>query len=166
MATILAIPVLVVFIILQTTVVSRLPLMLGSADIVMLALVAWALQERVKNAWIWTAIGGLAVSYISAVPFYIPLISYLMITAIARVLTRHVWQTPLLAMFVTTALGTVINQGLTVMALKVTETPINTMSAINLVLLPSLLLNLVLALPIRALMVDLAHWAYPVEIKT
>jgi cell shape-determining protein MreD len=166
LATILAFPVLVILIILQTTIVSRLPLLLGTADLVLLALAAWALQERVKNAWIWAMIGGLIVSFISAVPFLVPLISYVSVTAIARVLQKHVWQTPLLAMFVTTILGTMIDQGLTILSLKVLQTPIDIWQAINQVLLPSLLLNLVLALPIRALMVELAQWAYPVEIQT
>lgn len=166
MATILALPVLVVLLILQTTIVSRLPLLLGTADLVLLALVAWALQERVKNAWIWAIFGGLIVSYISAVPFFVPLISYVLVTALARVLQKHVWQTPVLAMFVTTLLGTILSQGLSILALKIMQTPIDLFQAINQVLLPSLLLNLVLALPIRALMVDLAQWAYPVEIQS
>ncbi len=90
MATILALPILVMFVILQTVAVSRLPLLLGSADLVLLALTAWALQERVKNSWIWTIIGGLLVSLISAVPFFAPLIGYLVVTGLARILQRRV----------------------------------------------------------------------------
>lgn len=165
MATILALPVLVVLVILQTVVVSRLPLLLGSADLVLLALTAWALQERVKNSWIWTIIGGLLVSLISAVPFYAPLIGYLAVTGLARILQRRVWQTPVLAMFVATFLGTLITQGLSILFLKVNGVPIDLQDALRLVTLPSLLLNLILAFPVRAIMVDLAEWVYPVEIQ-
>jgi rod shape-determining protein MreD len=164
-ATILALPVLVVLVILQTVVVSRLPLLLGSADLVLLALTAWALQERVKNSWIWTIIGGLLVSLISAVPFYAPLIGYLAVTGLARILQRRVWQTPVLAMFVATFLGTLITQGLSILFLKVNGVPIDLQDALRLVTLPSLLLNLILAFPVRAIMVDLAEWVYPVEIQ-
>jgi hypothetical protein len=164
-ATILALPVLVVLVILQTVVVSRLPLLLGSADLVLLALTAWALQERVRNAWIWTIIGGGLVSLISAVPFYAPLIGYLAVTGLARVLQRRVWQTPVLAMFVATFLGTLITQGISIIFLRVTGVPIGLQDALRLVTLPSLLLNLVMAFPVRAIMVDLAEWVYPSEIQ-
>jgi len=164
-ATILALPILVVLVILQTVVVSRLPLLLGSADLVLLALTAWVLQERVKNSWIWTIIGGLLVSLISAVPFFAPLIGYLVVTGLARILQRRVWQTPVLAMFVATFLGTLITQGLSIVFLKVNGVPIDLQDALRLVTLPSLLLNLILAFPVRAIMVDLAEWVYPVEIQ-
>jgi hypothetical protein len=39
---------------------SRIPLLHGSADLILLALVAWALQKRVNTAWQWALIGGLA----------------------------------------------------------------------------------------------------------
>lgn len=164
MATILALPILVVLAVLQTVVVSRLPLLLGNADLILLALTAWALQERVKDAWIWTIIGGILVSFISAAPFYALFIGYLAITGIARILQRRVWQTPVLAMFVATFLGTLITQGLTIIFLKIKGVPIDLQDALRLVTLPSLLLNLVLAFPIRAIMVDLAEWVYPVEV--
>jgi hypothetical protein len=164
-ATILALPILVVLVILQTVVVSRLPLLLGSADLILLALTAWALQERVKNSWIWTIIGGILVSFISAVPFFAPLIGYLVVTGLARILQRRVWQTPVLAMFVATFLGTLITQGLSIIFLNVNGVPIDLQDALRLVIIPSLLLNLILAFPVRAIMVDLAEWVYPAEIK-
>jgi hypothetical protein len=165
LATILAFPVLIVLLILQTVVVSRLSLLLGTADLIMLALIAWALQERVKDAWIWTIIGGIMVSFISAVPFYAMLIGYMAITGIARILQRRVWQTPVLAMFVATFMGTLITQGLSILFLKINGVPIDLQESLRLVTLPSLLLNLVMAFPIRAIMVDLAAWVYPVEIE-
>jgi hypothetical protein len=164
-AIFLAFPVLVVLVIFQTVVVSRLPLLLGTADLILLALTSWALQERVKDAWIWTIIGGILVSFISAVPFYALFIGYLAITGVARILQRRVWQTPVLAMFVATFLGTLITQGLTFIFLRIKGVPIDLQDALRLVALPSLMLNLVLAFPIRAIMVDLAEWVYPVEIE-
>ena len=165
MAIILAFPVLIGLVVVQTVIVSRLPLLLGTADLIMLALIGWALQERVKSAWIWTIIGGAMVSFLSAVPFFALLVSYLIITSLSRLLQKRIWQTPILAMFVATFLGTIITQGLTILALEVKGVPINIQEALRLVVLPSLLLNLILALPLRAIMVNLAEWVYPVEIQ-
>jgi len=165
LAIILAFPVLIGLVVVQTVIVSRLPLLLGTADLIMLALIGWALQERVKSAWIWTIIGGAMVSFLSAVPFFALLVSYLIITSLSRLLQKRIWQTPILAMFVATFLGTIITQGLTILALEVKGVPINIQEALRLVVLPSLLLNLILALPLRAIMVNLAEWVYPVEIQ-
>ncbi len=86
MATLIAIPIFIGLAIFQSTVVSRIPLLHGTADLVLLALVAWALQERVKTHWQWSIIGGLLISILSAMPFGVLLIGYLMATVIALIL--------------------------------------------------------------------------------
>jgi rod shape-determining protein MreD len=166
MATIIAIPIMVFLAMLQTVIVSRLPLLLGSADLILLTLIAWALQERVKNTWIWTLIGGLTMSILSALPLMVPLFGYLIATALARIVQNRIWQTPILAMYVTTLAGTLIYQGLVYIVLQFSGTTINIGDALNLVILPSLLLNMLLALPIHTIMVDLSQWVYPLEIKS
>ena len=66
MAVLIAIPIMGVLAILQSSLVSRLPLLQGTPDLVMLAIIAWALQKRVQTAWQWSIIGGLVVSFYSA----------------------------------------------------------------------------------------------------
>ncbi len=161
MATIAAIPVLGILLMLQLAVVSRLPLIHGTADLILLALAAWSSQERVKSAWQWTVLAGVAVSVISGLPYFVPLAGYLLVTGIARLLQRRVWQTPILAMFVTTILGTILYQLLSIVALQASGTPIPFQQALTLVTLPSSLLNLILALPVYTVITDIAHWVYP-----
>lgn len=150
---------------LQTVVVSTLPLLNGYADLLLVVLVAWGLQERVKNAWLWTAIGAGMVAYITALPFYVPLISYFMVMSLAQVVRRQLWQTPVLAMFMVTFAGSIISQGLTLIVLIAFGRNINFLDSINLIILPGTLVNLILALPIHALVVDLAQWVYPEEVE-
>ena len=64
---ILAVPVFLLVLMLQTTVMSTLPLLNGTADLVLLVLLAWAVQERVRSAVEWAAIGGALVGIISHV---------------------------------------------------------------------------------------------------
>ncbi len=156
---------MIVLLILQTVLVSRLPLLHGTADIILLVLIAWALQEKVKHAWGWALIGGLMVSLISAMPYFSPLIGYLLIVAIARFLQRHVWQMPILAMFVATVVGTLIQQSLFYVVLQIHGTPLPLSESLSLIILPSALLNLLLSLPVYALVSDLANWVYPVEVQ-
>ncbi len=150
---------------IQLAIVSRLPLLHGTADIVLLAIIAWALQEKVKTAWIWSVIAGLMVSMVSGLPYYIPLIAYLTATAVARMIQRRVWQVPLLSLFVTIVVGTLFYHGLTILILIFTGTPLPLQDSLTLITLPSLLLNILLALPIYTLIKDLANWFYPVDLE-
>jgi len=156
---------MIVLLIIQSVVVSRLPLLHGTADIILLVLVAWALQEKVKHTWIWAIVAGLLVSLVSAAPYFSPLIAYLLIVGIARFLQRHVWQMPILAMFVATIVGTLIQQSLYYVVLQIHGTPLPLNDSISLIILPSALLNLLLSLPFYALITDLANWVYPVEVE-
>ena len=165
MPTLIAFPVLILVIMLQTIVLSSLPLLSGQADLLLLVLVAWGLQDRVKNAWIWAAFAGVMMEYVSGLPQFIPLASYLLVMAVARLVRRRVWQTPVLAMFLVTFTGSVASQGLSMAALLAIGTPLSILDSLNLVILPGTLLNLLLALPVYALVVDLAQWLYPEEVE-
>ena len=162
--TLLAIPILGSLLILQTAVFSQLPLLRGTTDLVMVAIIAWSLQKSVKTAWQWGIIGGLLVSLSTALPFGLPIIGYLLVVGMTLLLRQRVWQVPILAMFVATFLGTLITQALTVFVLRFTGTPLAWLESVNMITLPSMLLNLVVAIPAYALLGDLARWLYPEEL--
>jgi cell shape-determining protein MreD len=164
MAIAIAIPILSILLILQSAVFSRIVLLQGTANLVLLALVAWALQKQVKTAWHWCIIGGLLVSYVSAVPLAAPLLGYVMAVGVALLLKQRVWQAPLLAMFVTTFMGTIVVQLVELAALRITGVVIPFFQSINLVTLPSIMLNLLLAIPFYAIFRDLSNWLYPEEL--
>lgn len=163
-STLLAIPILGSLLILQTAVFSQLPLLRGTTDLVMVAIIAWSLQKSVKTAWQWGIIGGLLVSLSTALPFGLPIIGYLLVIGMALLLRQRVWQVPILAMFVATFLGTLITQALAIVVLRFTGTPLAWLESVNMITLPSMLLNLVVAIPAYALLGDLARWLYPEEL--
>lgn len=165
MSVILAFPLLSLLVIFQTAVISRMPLIHGSADIVMVVVIAWALQERVRTAWLWSLFGGLLVGFVSALHFSIPLSVYLLATGLALVLRQRVWQIPVLAMFVVTFAGTLVQHTLSYGFLVISGTSLPLGETLNQILLPSLILNLILAVPVFALIRDLADWLYPEEIE-
>lgn len=156
---------LLVAYVLQTTIVVQTPLVNGTADLILLFFAAWALQERIHNSWLWALIGGVLISMLSAMPFYVPLIGYLAVVGIAKLLQRQVWQVPILAMFIVTLLGTLFQQILYVVALQVTGAPIAWGQALDSVIFPSVLLNLIFALPMFALVNDLVGRIYPLEVE-
>jgi len=135
---------------LQMTVFSRLTLLHGAADIVLLTLVAWGLQEDNPNMWPWTLLAGAVISFASALPFFIPIPGYLLVTGVTRLIQKRIWQSPLLAMLLVTMVGTLLYHLLSMSAMFLNGSPIQFGVAWSQVTLPSLLLNLMLAIPVYA----------------
>lgn len=157
---------LVVFYSLQTAVFSQATLISGTADVVLLFLAAWSLQEQVKNSWLWTVIAGVLISLASAMPLFAPLIAYIGVVSISKLIQKKVWRSPILAMFIVTLLGTLIQQGLYILILQISGTDIPLGISLDHVTLPSLLLNLIFALPVYAVVSELVGRIYPLEEET
>jgi rod shape-determining protein MreD len=164
MVNFISIPIMVILVVLQTGIINRIPLLNGTPDLILLVLVAWSLQEKVNNAWLWAVVGGVLVSFVSATPFFAPLVGYLLVTILGRLLQRRIWQSPILAMFVLTFVGTVLYQGILFTASVVNGVPLGWRESLNLVILPSVLLNMALALPVHSIIVDLSRWLYPIQV--
>ena len=165
MAIFLAIPILALMVIVQSAIFSQVHLLYGTVDLVLLIVVAWAVQERVTTAWHWGIIAGLLTSLATAVPALAIIPAYVLITGVAIYLRRIFWQRPLLAMIAATVFATLIIHAISVAALVINGTPIPLIEAFYLITIPSALLNLLLAVPVYALIGDLANWLYPEAIE-
>lgn len=163
MRNLVAFPLLALVVILQSSVISQVKLISGYADLPMLILGAWALQERVKSAWHWTILGCMMLGFVSHMPWYVLATSYFAVTFIAQTFQRRVWQAPLLAMFSVTFAGTLTIHVTSFIFLRLLGTPFIFGDVIGLITLPSLLLNMLFSIPIYTFMRDLARWVYPPE---
>jgi rod shape-determining protein MreD len=161
----ISIPVLVVTLMLQLAIFSQLPLLNGTTDLILLVLIAWAIQERSHSAWFWAFLGGSLVSIITALPFGAPLIIYLVIVLAIRLVNRRMLEFPILGMLIATILGTFFQHFTEIVVLFVDGRALPFSQSIILVTLPSVLLNLLFSLPVYALVTDLARWVFPVEVQ-
>ncbi len=161
MRNLIAIPVLFLAVILQSAVISRVYLLSGVADLPMVMLAAWALQANVDSSWHWAVAMGSLVGFVSALPWYVPVISYLFVVALAQMFQRRVWQAPLLAMFSVTFLGTVFLNLLSYLVMRIGGVNMPFEDVLGLLVLPGVLMNLLLAIPVYAIMRDLSRWVYP-----
>ena len=150
MRNIIAFPVLGLAVILQTSVIGRINLISGYADLPLILLSAWALQERVKSSWHWTATICLMLGFVSALPWPVVVVSYCGVVFVAQILQKRIWQAPLLAMFSVVFVGTLFMHLLS-------------FAVMGLITLPSLLLNMLFSIPIYTFIRDLAVWVYPEE---
>lgn len=165
MTILLAIPVLVLALMLQTSIFSRITLLSGNLDLILIIVACWAMQDRVKTAWFWAVIAGLMVGFVSGLPWFISLAGYLLVVGIARLLHRRVWQAPLLASFIVIFSGTMFFHLISIMYLTIAGGSIQFIRSFSYVILPSILLNVLSVIPIHYLIRDLANWVHPLEVK-
>jgi len=163
MPTLIGIPILTLAVILQSAILSQITLLKAPADLVFVVAASWIIHERVKAVWQWAVIAGILVGFVSELPMWGTLIGYLALAAIGTALKRRVWRAPLLALFTAIFIGTLLMQGLTFVWLRILGIVIDPLQAFNLILLPSLLLNLLIALPVQGLINEVAAWFYPEE---
>jgi hypothetical protein len=161
MDTIIAVPILFLTLLIQITAVSRLPLLHGNADLVLLTLIAWGICAKSKNAWIWALIGGLMTSFVSAVPGLAIIIPYIVVAIFAQILHNRLSQSPILAMLIITILGSFMVQLMTMALLNIKDISVEFALAFEAILIPSLILNLFLSLPVYLYMKDISRWVYP-----
>jgi rod shape-determining protein MreD len=163
MRNLVAFPLLGLAVILQSSVVSQMKLLSGYADLPLIMLAAWALQERVKSAWHWAILGCAMLAFVSSMPWPVLAAGYLAVVFVAQALQRRVWQAPLLAMFSVTFIGTLIMHLISFIVLSALGTPFSISEVVGSITLPSLLLNMLFSIPVYTFMRDLARWVYPVE---
>lgn len=163
MRNMIAFPLLGLAVILQSTIVSQVKLISGYADLPLIVLAAWALQERVKSSWHWAVTACFMLGFVSGMPWLVLAAGYLGVVFVAQTLQRRVWQVPLLAMFSVVFAGTLFMHLLSFAVLRLSGTLFSFVDVMGLITLPSLLLNMLFSIPIYTFMRDLAYWVYPVE---
>ena len=136
MRNLIAVPVILLTVILQSAVFSRVYLLSGIADLPLVMLAAWSLQEGVDSAWHWAIATGLFVGFVSGIPAGVPVAAYVAVVALAYILQRRVWQAPLLAMFSITFLGTIIVTVLSVGVIQFSGVELPLSDVLGLVMLP------------------------------
>lgn len=161
MRNLIAIPLLTLAVIFQSAVFSQFRLLAGYADVLLVMLAAWALQEGVSTAFQWAFLASVMVSLPSRLPWPIYFAGYAGVVWLALLLQRRVWRAAILAMFSVTFLGTVLMHLLSFVYLRLAGDPLPFADAMGWITLPSVLLNMLLALPVYGMMRDLALWVFP-----
>ena len=162
-STFVSLPIMLIFSVIQTVAVSRVKLMGGSADIILIAIVSWGISEEDRSVYFWALVGGIFISYISAMPAVAVILSYLVIAGIARVFQKGLWQAPILAGLLSSFIGTIAKFIIDIIALQFMGIELTLSTSIRMTLAPNLILNLFILFPIYLIMSDLAKWISPKE---
>ncbi|MEL7626010.1 MAG: hypothetical protein AAGU15_04045 [Anaerolineaceae bacterium] len=146
---------------LQMSVFSQWQILSGSADIVLLFVIAWCLYDRSRRLWLLVLIMAWIVGAISALPIWIPMVVYFVVYQVSRVFQARLMQSPLLGMILLTFGTSLLQMVLNLIYLFVTRVDINFSRILVEVALPSLLLNMLLAIPVHAVVREIANYAFP-----
>lgn len=161
----LSIPVFLIMSVFQSVAISRITFLSGSADIILLAIISWVVADDEGNFIIWALVGGFFISILSAMPPLVVIIIYLSIAGIAKIISRIFWQSPILTIFISTAVSTIVKFLIEIIYLNFSDIAAPISISIRSILLPSALLNLFFVFPIYLLMSDLSSWTSPKEEK-
>lgn len=146
---------------LQLSVFSQWKILSGNADLLLLFVIAWCLYDRSKYLWLLVLIMAGTTIFVSAAPIYITLVVYVGVYLLSRQIHSRMWQTPLLAMIVLTFIASLAQNALSIGTIFIRNIDINFSAALIEIALPSLLLNMLLAIPVHALVRELAYYAFP-----
>lgn len=163
MSVILSIPVLSIITILQSVVISRLPLINGTADLMLVLLVAITFQKSVKTAWQWSIVGGLLTDFFSGLPFGLFTVSYLITTGIAHVLRERIWRFSFLMHLLVVLSGIIITHTFSYLVLFLQGTSLQFTSVLQAVTMPSIILSFMLSLPVYIIVQDVIEQLKPPE---
>ncbi len=158
MSVIASIPILIILLILQTTIAREVTLLNGAVDLVLVWLAAWGLLTRDKSGFILAIISGTILAFITALPWYVYIAAYLSVIILARFVFNKLWESPLLAMFAITMVSSIILYILTFAGLRIDGIGYPLEETLNRVIIPSIFLNLFLAMPIYAIVRDFSGW--------
>lgn len=157
---IIGLPILFAAGFIQVSFFGRIRLLGGTTDLVMLCLIAWGINDKSKYSWILVVVGGLFMSYISAMPMNGYLWMYMFLWIVIRFIKMRVWQMPLILMLFATILGTVVLSVGTLLLLFLQNASVNYVEALRQIIVPSLVMNLLLSIPIYAFLNDVISTIY------
>ncbi len=163
MAILMAFVVFIPLLMIQVGILTNLPLLQGYPDLILLAILAWSLQPSVRTAWQWGLIGGILMTLVSAMPLGVYFGAYTLSVGCALLIRRMVWRIPFLTMLTMTIVGTFLTYSLGFLALELLGRELSLGYTFRAIFIPSVLYNLLFAIPIYALIGELAKWIYPVE---
>lgn len=157
---IVGLPILAAAAFIQVGFFGQIRLMGGTPDLILLCIIAWSINDRTEYSWILTIGGGLIMSYISAMPMNGYLWMYLFVWILIRFIKMRVWQMPLVLMLFVTITATLVVSVGTLGLLFLQNANVNYLEAFRQIIVPSLVMNLLLSVPIYAFLNDVINTIY------
>ncbi len=165
MAYAIGIPVVMLLAILQSAVVSQFRLGDGQADLVLVAVVAWGLTGRSKEAMIFGLIGGILLDLLSALPIGTTSLILVLIAYLVSLTEGRLWGAHLLTPLGVVFAASLIFSGYQLLASILAGAVVDLPTVASRVILPEAFLNVLLAIPAAQLAHALQRALFPPEVE-
>lgn len=165
MAYLIGIPLLAILAILQSTMFADFGFYEGRPDLILLAVVGWALAGEGAQAMVWAFIGGLFLDLFSALPTGTSSIALILIAYLVSLYARRIWEVNLIMPLGVTLIASLAFHSIMLLALLLLGRTIELDYAYVRVILPSTFINLLFALPVSQALSGLQRRLYPPEVE-
>lgn len=166
MANYIGIPILLLAAVINATIMPELRLGNGTADLVFLLVMSWALLADVRDAMLWAVIGGMLQDVLSIAPLGTSALGLVIVAFEADAVFGTVSRGNLIVPLVVAGVGTFVYQMITLLLLRMLG-----LSAVGLgqglvyVMVPSTIMNVLLILPVFRLMGAVHRRAFPLRAR-
>jgi rod shape-determining protein MreD len=165
MAYAIGIPAVALLAILQSAVVSHLRLADGQADLVLVAVVAWGLTGRSKEAMVFGLIGGIFLDLLSALPIGTTSLALVLIAYLVSLTEGRLWGAHLLTPLAVVFAASLGFSAYQLLASVLAGAGVDLETVASRVILPEAFLNVLLAVPAAQLASALQHALFPPEVE-
>ncbi|NPA27374.1 MAG: hypothetical protein GXO36_07240 [Chloroflexi bacterium] len=149
--------------VLQSGLFSGWRLLHGTPDAVLLAWAVWVLYEtRYAPPWAWALLAGAVIEVYSALPVGVPLLGYGLAGLVAHYVLQRIEEPRIPLLFLFLWIGTILVQGSAFLGRWLfDDVTASAQVVLTQIILPSMLLNSLLALPFYAIVGEWADWTLP-----
>lgn len=165
MGIVIGIPLLAILTIMQSSIVNNLTLLDGRPDLILLAIIVWGLTGRSRDSMVWGLIGGILLDALSGFPFGMSSIILISLAYLVSLLEKRFWEAHFLMPLGVTLIVSLLYHAMHAFTLWFIGQPMDLITVLYRILLPSTFLNILLVLPAGQLAGGLHALLYPDEVQ-
>lgn len=150
--------------VLQASLVNHLQLLDGRPDLILLAITGWALNGHGRQAMLFGFVGGFALDLFSEVPLGVSSAALVLVAALVSYSEGRFWGVHPLMQLAAVLVASGIFYAAQLASLGIVGHPIDLALLLNRTVVPSVFLNLVLALPAAQAAEALSRFFTPAEV--
>lgn len=152
-----------IIVMVQLGIFSNIQILAGKIDLLMLGVIAWIIQKKTEviDIIIFAIITVLFIYLISAEPIIIILGLYSLLVFVVFWSKNNIQQLPIVSMLIFSAVFTFLHLVIFGFYLQLTGIPMLAEEVFQSVILPSMIINLIAAIPMYLLVNELHRWVYP-----
>jgi rod shape-determining protein MreD len=148
MGSFVSVPLLVVMVIIQATLVPQIAIQGGRPDLVFLTVVAWSFRTSLNEGVTWAFVGGILLDLLSAAPTGTSVPGLVLVVFAVNILKNQIYRLNLLMLLGIIGVGTFVQQIIIMVILSMTGFTVLFGESLGYVVLPTAVYNLAFALPV------------------